>query len=217
MFAQHVQDALTQVRSLQQVMLERIRFRGFSGPTRAASGTLALLAAAAMSTPWYPRTTEAHLVGWGCVLAVALVINSVALLYWFWTDPQADRDIRRLSPVLDVIPPLAVAALLTVALVLRNQHRFLFGIWMCMFGLTNLSTRYVLPRTMLLVGVFYIASGTLVLLAPNVTFLNPWPMGIVFFAGEWVGGMILYMDGRRLELPRLWVKQETQDGTKTES
>lgn len=193
-----IQDALTQVRELQHVVLDRLRFRGFSGPTRAISGTAALMAAAIMSTPWYPRDTEAHLIGWGCVLVFALVLNGGALLYWFWTDSVVQRNPRRLGPVLDVLPPLGVAAILTVAFVLRGLHDYLFGIWMCMFGLTNLASRYALPRSIGLVGLFYIFCGAAWLFSPFSSFLNPWPMGLVFFAGEWAGGIILYFDQRRL-------------------
>jgi len=38
---------------------------------------------------------------------------------------------------------------------------------------------------------FYQAAGIACLLAPGITFLNPWPMGLVFFAGETAGGWIL--------------------------
>lgn len=202
MIAHHIHDALAQVRQLQHVVIERLRFKGFSGPTRAVSGLLALLMAAALSSSLYPKTTEAHLVGWISVLGVSLLLNAGALLYWFWTDPIVNRDIRRLGPVLDIIPPLTVGALLTAVFILHGLHRYLFGIWMCMFGLSNLASRYVLPGSICIVGIFYIGCGTLWLLAPGVSFLNPWPMGVVFCAGEWVGGMILHFDHRRLHLSR---------------
>ena len=41
------------------------------------------------------------------------------------------------------------------------------------------------------VGLFYQVAGIVCLLAPGISFLNPWPMGLVFFAGESVGGWIL--------------------------
>jgi hypothetical protein len=197
MISQHVQEALVQVRELQEAIVERLRFKGFSGPTRVASGTLALIAAAVMASPWFPQRTEAHLVGWGSVFTIALCLNGGALLYWFWNDAAVKRNVLRLSPVLDLIPPLAVGGVLTAALILHGMHRYLFGMWMCMFGLTNLASRHVLPRTICLVGLFYIVCGGFWLLAPKLSFLNPWPMGLVFFAGEWVGGLILYLDDRR--------------------
>jgi hypothetical protein len=195
----HVQEALDQVRHLQHALLKHIRFHGFSGPTRALSGTLALITASVMATPFYPATPKAHLFGWGAVLAVALLLNTGALLRWFLVTPDVQRNPRRLRPVLDVIPPLFVGGVLTAALILRGQLDLLFGVWMLMFGLTNLSSRHVLPRSINLVGLFYICAGMAWILTPGLTFLNPWTMGIVFFAGEWAGGLILYADDKRLE------------------
>ncbi len=199
MITHRVNDALAQVRELQLVVLDRIRFKGFSGPTRAFSGTLALAAAVLMSSSYFPQTAQAHFLGWCAVLIIALLLNSGALVYWFWNDPVVKRDIRRLTPVLDVIPPLFVGGVLTAALVLHGQRDLLFGIWMLMFGLTNLASRRVLPRMICLVGLFYMTAGIAWLFAPQSSFLNPWPMGLVFFAGEWAGGMILYVDDKRLE------------------
>lgn len=197
--SQHVRDALDQVRLLQQTILERIRFHGFSGPTRAASGTLALCMAVLMSTPFYPDRARTHLLGWGAVLAVALFLNGGAVLYWFLNDPSVHRHPRRLRPVLDVIPPLFVGGVMTAALVLRGELDLLFGVWMLTFGLANLASRHVLPRAINFVGLFYVFSGMAWMLAPQTSFMNPWAMGFVFFAGEWAGGLILYVDDKRME------------------
>ncbi len=101
--------------------------------------------------------------------------------------------------------PLAVGGVLTVAFALHGLHRYLFGMWMCMFGLMNFASRHVLPRSICLVGLFYVVCGSVWLFAPGLSFLNPWPMGIVFFAGEWVGGLILYIDDRRYGEERLLI------------
>jgi hypothetical protein len=205
MIGQHVQDALVQVRELQQSITNRLRFKGFSGPTRAVSGTVALVMAAIMYSPWFPASTEAHLVGWGSVFTVGFCLNAGALIYWFLSDPAVKRNVHRLSPVLDVLAPLAVGGILTATLILHGMHRYLFGTWMCMFGLINLVSRHVLPRSICLVGLFYIGCGGVWLLAPGVSFLNPWPMGLVFFAGEWAGGIILYLDERRYGEERMLI------------
>ncbi len=65
---------------------------------------------------------------------------------------------------------------------------------MCHFGLANLASRHVLPKHNSLIALFYIAGGGICLLL-QVPFENPWPMGIVFFLGEWAGGFILHFDG----------------------
>jgi len=213
MISHHVHDALDQVRHLQHAILERIRFHGFSGPTRAISGTLALFTAIFMSTPYFPQTSKAHLLGWAGVLSVALLLNGGALIHWFLHDQHVQRNPRRLRPVLDVIPPLFVGGVLTAALILRGQLDLLFGVWMLMFGLVNLASRHVLPRAINWVGLFYIFAGMAWILTPGMTLMNPWSMGIVFFAGEWAGGLILYLDDKRLEraAPRFFTRTETTD------
>jgi hypothetical protein len=213
LLSHHVHDALDQVRNLQHTILERIRFHGFSGPTRAISGTLALVVAVGMSSPLYPQTRAAHLIGWGGVLAMALVLNGGALVYWYLNDRSVRLNPRRLRPVLDVLPPLFAGATLTAGLIIHNHLDLLFGIWMLMFGLTNLASRHVLPRAINLVGLFYICAGAAWVVSPAASFMNPWAMGIVFFAGEWAGGIILYLDDKRMEraAPRYFTSVEENE------
>ena len=49
MIANHIHDALGQVRRLQELVLDRHMFRGYSGKARLACGAMTLLAAMAMS------------------------------------------------------------------------------------------------------------------------------------------------------------------------
>jgi len=197
MLAHHIHHALAQVQELQARILEKQRFKGYSGRARALSGTLALLGAIAMGSSTYPATTTAHLAGWGAVFVIAFLLNYGALMYWFLFDPGVNRDWRRLKPVADVAPPLVVGGVFTLALVLREHHDYLVGTWMCLFGLANLASRHVLPRAICWVGLFYLLTGAGCLLWPNLTFINPWPMGLIFFIGEWTGGLILHFDGTR--------------------
>lgn len=198
-------DALDTVRHLKRALLEQQRFKGWSGPARILSGTVAIAMALLLDRQWIEPTEYAHTLAWGAVFGTAMFLNLGSLIYWFWRDPLIKRNVRRLGPLLDVIPPLFVGAVFTLVLMLSRNFDPLFGVWMCMFGLTNLASRYVLPSTINLVGIFYILAGVLCLLNPGMTFLNPWPMGLVFFAGEWTGGIILYVDQRRYAaFERLW-------------
>jgi hypothetical protein len=192
-----LQDALNTVRSLRHSLLEKERFKGWSGPTRMVSGSLALVAAVVLELRWVPETNLAHLAVWGIVFLSAMLLNLGALVYWFLNDRMIQRDFRRLRPMLDVIPPLAVGALFTLVLLIRREVDLLFGVWMCMFGLSNLASRYVLPSAITLVGVFYIMAGALCLLLPGMSFQQPLAMGLVFCTGEWAGGLILHLDDRR--------------------
>ena len=207
-------DALTTVRTLRRSLLNTERFKGWSGPTRVISGTIALFASVILHFVWTEATIRDQLLIWALVFAFAMVLNLGALAYWFWNDRMIQRDITRLKPILDVMPPLAVGALFTLVLLLRKDVDLLYGAWMCMFGLTNLASRYVLPDAIALVGVFYIASGALCLLLPGLTFAQPLAMGLVFCVGEWAGGTILYLDDRRYRaFARELIAMETESET----
>jgi len=197
MATQNINEALGAVRQMRQVLLQKQPFRGYSGPARVLSGACALITAWCMASDFYPQTTRAHILGWGGVFLAASVMNTAAVLYWLLHDKVVRVDFRRLKPVLDTLPPLMVGAVLTFVFIFNGYHNLLFGVWMCMFGLSNLASRYVLPPWIAAVGIFYVMGGTLCLLSPSVSFLNPWPMGFIFFAGECAGGLILYADRRR--------------------
>lgn len=192
----HVHDALAQVRALRQ-LVDRQRFTGYSGPVRMATAGVALLATLVLASGRVPMTAEVHLAAWGVVFAAALLMDYSALLYWFLNDPKVGREWRRLKPALDVVPPLLVGGVLTLAVILRQEYDLLFGIWMCLFGLANFTSRHVLPRSMAYVGMFYMVAGALCLVVPGVTFTNPWPMGLVYGLGEFMGGWILHVDNTR--------------------
>lgn len=194
MIANHIHHALEQVRELQQKILENQRFKGYSGRARAICGTLSLLAAVVMSSAYFPEKTSAHALGWGIVALIGVLLNFGALIHWFLFDPYVKRDIRRLKPTLDALPAVLLGAVLTVTMLMNGHHKYLFGIWMSLFGLANLASRHVLPRRIWMVGTYYLVCGAICLLFPTISFRNPWPMGIVFFIGEWAGGIILHFD-----------------------
>jgi uncharacterized membrane protein HdeD (DUF308 family) len=191
MVANHIHDALRQVNEMRTLALDRARFRGYSGIARMVGACAALLGAIVLSRPAYPAAPSAHLAGWAAVLATALTVNYGGLLVWFWRDPSASRDGWQLLPALDAVPALAAGALLSAALVLHGQYDLLFGTWMGMYGLAHAPYRRSLPPANLAVGIFYGLAGALCLFHPSVSFTHPWPMGVVFGAGELAGGMAL--------------------------
>jgi hypothetical protein len=193
----NIHHALAQVQALQQTVIDGQRFRGWSGPARGVSGAAALIAAMVMGQAAFPANPLAHLAGWSVVFAIAMIANHGAMAYWFLFDPSAGRDWRKLTPVYEIAPSIIVGGVLTAAFLRLGQYDLLFGMWMALFGLTNLAARRVLPRSLTWVGTFYIAAGAVLLLTPGAGFTNPWPMGIVFFLGELAGGIILHVDRTR--------------------
>lgn len=191
MVAHHVHDALNQVRRLQELVLDKKMFKGYSGGARVLSGLVALVTAGILSAAPVPRTTTAHLAGWGMALTLALLLNYGALAKWFLFNPEVRRDPRMLKPAIDALPALAVGAVLSAALAMAGQYQFLVGVWMSLYGLAQTAYRKSLPPGIYGVGLVYILCGLICLLMPGLSFLNPWPMGLIFFAGELAGGVIL--------------------------
>lgn len=187
-----VGEALSQVRQIRESLVDRQRFRGFSGRARLFSALLALGAAAVMSDRAFPQVEQLHILGWGLVCFLAALANFGSLVHWWLTEPAVARDPRRLRPAFESLPPLFVGAVITLMLIRSGQHDYLFGAWMCMFGLANFACQSGLPRAVRALSWFYILAGSFCLLVPFVSFFNPWPMGIVFFVGELFGGIIFH-------------------------
>ena len=190
MIANHIHDALAQVRKLQEFILAKRLFRGYSGKARVASGCVAMIGAMLMDSALVPDDPFAHLVGWGAVVAVGIAINYGCLLYWFLFNPEVRGNPVMLKPALDAVPALAVGGVFTVAFAIAGAWDLLPGMWMCLYGLAQVAYRQSLPGGIYIVGLGYIACGT-ACLALQMPFLNPWPMGTVFLGGEIAGGAVL--------------------------
>jgi hypothetical protein len=105
---------------------------------------------------------------------------------------EVKKDLSKASPVLTAFPPLIIGGVLSLAVIINHDYQYLYGIWMCMFGLTHLSYRFSLPKMSYAVGVYYMICGIFILLIKPVPFTNPWPMGIVFCIGELFGSYAFY-------------------------
>lgn len=196
MIANHIHDALAQVRTLQEFIVQRNLFKGYSGKARCFAGSMALIATVILASPRMPQSPWTHLVGWGTVLAIGVVSNYGALVYWFLFDRNVRRNPLMLKPALDAIPALGVGAVVSLALIVHGEFELLFGAWMSLYGLAQVAYRNSMPKGIYQIGIFYLACGAVCLLAPQVQFTNPWPMGLVFFTGEIAGGIVLIQDHR---------------------
>jgi hypothetical protein len=191
MIANHIHDALEQVRRMQELVHEKRHFHGYSGLARLFSGTVACIAAMALCATDIPHTPTMHLAVWGVVLGISLVANYGGLAYWFCTDRDVRRNPIMLKPALDAVPALGAGAIVSLALIMHGAYDLLMGCWMIFYGLAQMAYRLSLPKGIYLGGIWYIAWGTLCLLMPNIEFTNPWPMGVAFLIGESYGGHTL--------------------------
>jgi len=199
MMPQHVKQALTQVRELRARVIASNLFAGYSGIARMIGGCIALTASLVLTFLGRPAVAWIHVLAWGAVFTLSVGVNYGALLWWGVRGTDFNTARERLSPAVDLLPSLLVGGLLTAAFLLRGAHDLLFGMWMCVFGITNLVSRHILPDGIGLVGVYYIVAGAVCLLHPDASFTNPWPMGLVFLVGEVAGGWVLHRGRTRKE------------------
>ena len=192
MIANHIHDALKQVRRMQELVHEKRHFHGYSGMARLISGTAACVASIILSGSRIPSDPLIHLAAWGLVLVVSLIANYGGLAYWFCTDQDVRRNPIMLKPALDAVPALAAGALVSLALILHGHYDLLMGCWMTFYGLAQVAYRLSLPQGIYWGGLWYLGWGAVCLLLPNLEFTTPWPMGIAFLVGESYGGYTLY-------------------------
>lgn len=187
-----MERALQQVAHLREWVISRQQFRGFSGIGRMVAAFFPVIGAVVMTSPLFPRLHMAHLVGWLVIAACGFLLNLIGLVAWYWRLEECDRHPHILRPFYETFPPLFIAAAATTALARGGVFDPLFGVWMMLYGQIHLATRHSLPPEIGMVGLYYILCGAVALFLPQVVFLNPWPMAIVFFIGEMIGGGIFH-------------------------
>lgn len=191
----NIHEALSQIKELRGVILDKRYFTGYSGKSKIAGGCLALLVSIALATGYVPRNNDAHLIAWLLLGVAGMAMNYSALFRWYSGLNEERKRLARVVPVIDAVPSIIVGMILSWALISHGVLDLLFGSWMSLYGLSHVSYRVLLPKTNYGVGVFYLVCGLVLLLFPQ-PFLNPWPMGIVFFAGELAGGILLEKTNR---------------------
>ena len=108
-----IHNALQQVREVHSRVVVRQSFRGYSGYGRIAGGVVALLGAAAISSVGYDWSVGGIVWAWSVVCGIAVIINCVGVYRW-WTRSYK-RGLRVLTPMLDLVAPLFVGGILSVA------------------------------------------------------------------------------------------------------
>ena len=198
---ERINEALAHIRKLQNLALPKSFFNGYSGRARFLGGCLALVGAVFLDSKSLPADPNFHLRTWAALFACALVLNYGRLLHWFWYAPDARRDPIRLKPAHYAFPSLAVGVVLTFILAREGLYHILPGLWMCHYGLAQVTYRRFLPSPLYHVGLAYLFLGFGFLLFGGFAFTNPWPVGILFFTGETLGGWFL-MKAKAKQVPQ---------------
>jgi hypothetical protein len=190
-------EALADIAAIRTQIARGSQFRGVGPATMAATGGLALLAAAIQAF-WIadPASDVAHYL----VLWIATAILSVALI----AVETITRSRRIHSGLADAmihgaieqfLPAGAAGALLTLVIVrFRPQDLSLLpGLWQVIFSLGIFAASRSFPRPIFAAGAWYLVSGLAILaFADNTIAFSPWIMGLPFFIGQTLIAGFLY-------------------------
>ena len=187
--------ALGDISSIRRVVANTTEFRGYGPATLAATGVLALTAAAAQAR-WVTEPA-AHIYPY-----LALWISTAALSAAV-TGAQMYTRTRRMHSGLSnemlrmaveqFVPAVAAGMLLTIVLVRAVPVALwmLPGLWLVIFSLGVFSSCRFLPRPMLAAGAWYLLTGLSALAMGGARAMAPWVMGISFGAGQLLVAAIL--------------------------
>ena len=196
--------ALAQIHAIRGQVARGTEFRGYGPETVAATGLLAGAAAVFQSVSLKnpSSSTSGYLAIWITTAALALLVSGF----------QTVTRTRRVHPGLarqmifsageSFVPAIGAGVLVTLVL-LRSAPRevwMLPGLWQIFYGLGIFASCRFLPRQMLAVGVWFLATGALCLTTGTGTHaLSPWEMGFPFGIGQLLIAAVLKFGYRETE------------------
>jgi len=195
--AVELREALSHIAEIRAHAAAAERFHGYKAVPVAASGLLALVAAAGQPLLLPDPATDVRLyLGLWLTTAVA---GGAAAASGIWlrrraTPPGLRSELTRLA-VGQFLPCLAAGALVTLAVARHAPEAawMLPGLWQVLFSLGIFASCRLLPRATVGVGVFYLLCGTVNLAGGAVVgHFTPWAMGFPFGVGQAATAAVLY-------------------------
>lgn len=195
-----VRKALAEIEAIRAQVARATEFRGYGPVALAGTGALAGVAAAMqgalISDP--ARHPAVYLTLWiaTAVLALALISLETASRV---RRTHSTLALPMLRCAVGEFLPAIVAGLLLTAVIARDSPRELWmlpGLWQVIFSLGVFASCRLLPRPMYAVGLWYLASGLILLAHGHLgDALSPWTMGVPFGVGQLlVAGVLRFGD-----------------------
>lgn len=151
-----------------------------------AMGVVALAGSVVSGRATSPR---AWTITWLGVAAVAVAIGAVALVQKARREEGVVLTLKARRFFLGFVPPIAVAMLLTVALVRSEAYAALSGMWLLMYGSALVTAGVFSVRVVPIMGGCFMLLGALALFTP-ATWASAW-MGLGFGGLHLVFGWII--------------------------
>jgi hypothetical protein len=192
-----LEKALAEITLIRSQIARGTEFRGLGAATLAATGVLALLAAAAQAL-WLEapaRHVEAYLALWLGVAAVSIILIGIQTVTRSARVHSGLAQEMILAAVEQFLPAAAAGALLT-AVLFQVESAVLWmlpGLWQIVFSLGIFASCRSLPRPMFAAGVWYLATGLASLAWANGAHAySPWAMAAPYGVGQLFIAAVLY-------------------------
>jgi hypothetical protein len=192
--------ALADISEIRSQMARGTEFRGYGPVTLAATGGLALLAAAGQEL-WL-RDPAGHIglyiALWGATAAISVTLIGLDMILRSRRIHSGLAQEMIWSAVEQLLPA-GVAGGLLAAVLLRYAPESLWmlpGLWQIIFSLGVFACCRFLPRAMFAVGIWYLVAGLACLaFAQGERALSPWSMGVPYGVGQLLVAVILQRHG----------------------
>jgi hypothetical protein len=199
---QDLDRALAEIGAIRSQLARGERFHGLGPTAFAATGVLAILAAFGQAR-WMPAPgITAFLTLWLAVAAVSAGVIGLEMMDRSRRMHSHLADEMISAAVLQFLPAAGAGALITAVLCwFAPQCLWMTpGLWQITFGLGVFASCRFLPRGLLLVGGWYVASGLACLAyAQGPHALSAWTMGGPFGVGQLLVAAVLRFSGERDE------------------
>jgi len=189
--------ALDDIIAIRSQIARCVEFRGYGPVTVAATGALAVLAAAVQAL-WLPDPVSqlaSYLALWVMTAGLSVVLIGSEMVTRSRRIHSGLADAMIEAATAQFVPAAVAGALLTGVLFRFAPQTvwMLPGLWQIVFSLGFLASCHALPRPMFAIGVWYLATGLSNLaLADEAHGLSPWAMGAPFGIGQLLMAAILH-------------------------
>ncbi|MET0630145.1 MAG: hypothetical protein ABWY92_04725 [Xanthobacteraceae bacterium] len=189
--------ALADITAIRSQMARGTEFRGYGPITVAATGLLAMLAAAIQAL-WLPDSANnalAYLALWVATAAVSVVLIGVEMVARSRRIHSGLAD-EMIHAATEQFIPAGVAGMLITVVLYRFAPESLWmlpGLWQIVFSLGLFASCRSLPRPMFAAGVWYLGAGLATLAFANgEQAFSPYAMAVPYGVGQLYIAAVLY-------------------------
>ncbi len=195
--------ALAEITAIRTQIARGKEFHGYGPATLAATGVLAMLAAAVQAA-WLADPAGdfgAYLALWTAVAAISVILIGIEMITRSRRVHSGLAEEMIWTAVEQFLPAAAAGVLLT-AIILHFVPESLWmlpGLWQIVFSLGVFASGRFLPRPIFVAGAWYLGTGLACLVfARGAHAFSPWAMGVPYGMGQLLIAAILQRSlGRR--------------------